>query len=259
MTRLLLPIALLLSLVGCERSPEPAAPAIDVATPPAPAPAATVVPAELQARAIRFTLKDTTGCDDRCARFEADWLDFPQQPALNRLVLDHVSAPEADSTKSALTRQGREFLRDAMEAQEPWEQIFKVNMIPGLGDVSVIEVVAYSYTGGAHGMTTISTLNFDRATNQVLSLSDIIQPERESQFWQIARRAHEQWINAQDDPASFDGWPFVPTSTFLLTPDALQLQYDPYAIGPYSMGSPLINIAYERLQDVLRREFLPER
>lgn len=207
---------------------------------------------------IRFTLKDTTGCDDRCASFEVEWIEFPRDAALNRLVLDQVNAPADLPTKAALSKQGQDFLRDAMEAQEPWEQIFKVNVLPGLANVSVIEVVAYSYTGGAHGMTTISTINVDRASKHVLNWSDILRPGQEASFWQIARRVHREWVAQQEDPLSYEGWPFVPTSMFLLTPEALVLQYDPYAIGPYSMGSPTISISYERLAEVLKPSYLPE-
>jgi hypothetical protein len=263
--RLTLPLcvlALLSALAGCERTPEPSA--ASKQTPPATAKAqpeqkSRVAAADLVTNPIRFTLKDSTGCDDRCASFEVEWVEFPDEPALNSVVLDQVSAPAEMPTKAALSRQGQDFLRDAMEAQEPWEQVFKVSVLPGLADVSVIEVVAYSYTGGAHGMTSISTVNFDRATKQILSLSDVLLPDKEAQFWQITRRVHQEWMAKQEDPHSYDGWPFVPTSMFLLTPEGLVLQYDPYAIGPYSMGTPTIAISYERLRDVLRPSYLPER
>lgn len=256
-------LSLMALLSACERASESAPEKANVAsvdaTKPTVAPMPSPAAPALKVSPINFTLKDTTGCDDRCASFSVQWLEFPRDPALNRLVLDQVSAPVAATTKAALSRQGQDFLRDAMEAQEPWEQAFTVTLLPGLGDVSVIEVVAYSFTGGAHGMTSISTINYDRAGKKTLQLSDIIVPASDAQFWQIARRAHGEWVAKQDDPQSFEGWPFVPTSTFLLTPDALVLQYDPYAIGPYSMGLPAIPIGYERLREVLQPSYLPER
>ncbi|MEO6699119.1 MAG: DUF3298 domain-containing protein [Paraperlucidibaca sp.] len=257
-------LALLTGLVGCERTPEPAAELDKVV--PTPATAETKsekksvdAAPELVTNPIRFTLKDSTGCDDRCASFEVEWIEFPREAALNSLVLDQVSAPTELPTKAALSKQGQDFLRDAMEAQEPWEQIFKVSVLPGVANISVIEVVAYSYTGGAHGMTTISTINFDRATKQTLNLSDVLLPEKDAQFWHIARRVHQEWMAKQEDAQSYEGWPFVPTSMFLLTPEGLVLQYDPYAIGPYSMGTPTITISYERLRDVLKPSYLLER
>jgi len=132
-------------------------------------------------------------------------------------------------------------LRAVTEHQEPWKQACRLNVLPGLGAVSVIEVTAYSYTGGAHGMTTISTINYDRANKRALSLTDILLPEKESQFWQIARRVHREWVTQQDDPLNYQGWPFQSTSMFLLTHEGLDLQYDPYAIGPYSRGTPTIH------------------
>lgn len=256
----LLLLSLLAALVGCERKPAEVPRESVPVTQPA---ASTDVPAPQAAPAlvtnpIRFTLKDSTGCDDRCARFAVEWIEFPRDAALNRLVLDQVNAPADLPTKAALSKQGQDFLRDAMEAQEPWEQTFTVSVLPGLANVSVIEVVAYSYTGGAHGMTSISTLNVDRSSKHVLGWNDILLPDKEAQFWQIARRVHQEWMAQQDDPLSYEGWPFVPTAVFLLTPEALVLQYDPYAIGPYSMGSPTIAISYERLRDVMQPSYLPE-
>lgn len=260
----LLSLFMLVLLVGCERKPtdapgEPAVKTEAIAVTAKPVKQSPAAAPALVTNPIRFTLKDSTGCDDRCASFVVEWVEFPRDAALNRLVLDQVSAPAELPTKAALSKQGQDFLRDAMEAQEPWEQVFKVSVLPGLGNVSVIEVVAYSYTGGAHGMTTISTLNIDRASRQVLTWNDILLPEKEAQFWQIARRVHQEWRSQQEDPLSYESWPFVPTSMFLLTPESLMLQYDPYAIGPYSMGSPTIAISYERLRDVLQPSYLPER
>ncbi len=259
--RLLLPLCAVAVLAGCERKPEAAlepekvAPTAAVEAIEQPA---TFAPA-LTTNPIRFTLKDSIDCGDRCASFEVEWIEFPRNAELNSLVLDQVNAPAGLSTKAALSKQGQDFLRDAMEAQEPWEQIFRVSVLPGLGDVSVIEVLAYSYTGGAHGMTTISTINYDRANKRALSLTDILLPEKETQFWQIARRVHREWVDQQDDPLNYAGWPFQSTSMFLLTPEGLDLQYDPYAIGPYSMGTPTITISYDRLRDVLKPDYLPER
>lgn len=259
--RLILPFCAIAVLASCERKPEAALEPEKVAPAPvveAVKPSITSAPA-LTTNPIRFTLKDSIDCGDRCASFEVEWVEFPRNAELNSVVLDQVNAPAGLSTKAALSKQGQDFLRDAMEAQEPWEQIFRVSVLPGLGDISVIEVLAYSYTGGAHGMTTISTINFDRAGKRVLTLPDILLPEKESQFWQIARRVHREWVAQQDDPLNYEGWPFQSTSMFLLTPEGLGLQYDPYAIAPYSMGTPKITISYDRLRDVLKPDYLPER
>lgn len=227
-------------------------------------PAEAVVPPSSQTAAIAplsfgITLK-AAGCHQRCASFKAEWLSFPAQPALDAALRQVAEAPQGGDVESALHRLGEGFLADAAAAGEPWEQVLKASSLPGLNDVSVIDTENYSYTGGAHGMTAVAYVNWDRRLGRVLKLADVILPGQEPAFWREAQRAHQVWVRGHDDAAALgEGWPFGKTENFALKPDALVLKYQPYAIGPYSEGTPEIRLDYARLGSVLRPEYLPAR
>lgn len=234
-----------LVLTACERKPASAPAAPDEAQAPA-----------LQAVPFKVVLKGE-GCRSRCPSFSADWLRFPGQPALDRALLALVEVP-GEQPEKGLRDYATAFLSDAAGAG--WEQIMQARLKAGLGAVSVIDTESYSYTGGAHGMTTVAYLNWDRRQSRVLRLEDALLPGREPAFWQEVQLAHQAWVRTHDDAATLGaGWPFERTSNFALLPDALVLKYQPYAIAPYSEGTPELRVPYARLAGILKPEYLPAR
>lgn len=243
----------LLALSACERKKPVEAPQPSAQTGRVTAPALAV-------QAFKVELQADSQCRDRCAEFKAEWLHFPQQPGLDAALLMVAEAPAGLAAQEAIQRLGKSFLADAVEAREGWQQLLAAELDAGLNDVSVIDVENYSYTGGAHGMTTATYVNWDRRQNRVLKLADVILPGHEPAFWREAQRAHQAWVRGHDDAASLGaGWPFGKTDNFALKPDVLVLKYQPYAIGPYSEGTPEIRLDYARLAGVLRPEYLPGR
>ena len=82
----------------------------------------------------------------------------------------------------------------------------------------------------------------------------------QSPLWREAKAAHQQWLAQQPDAKSLaDGWPFDKTDVMALMPTGLALKYQPYSIGPYSMGTPEIVIPYERLTGIFKPDYLPLR
>lgn len=242
-----------LGLTACERKKPVEEP---------PAGAATTVSAEiaLPSTPVEVKLKGQ-GCGDRCAEFEADWLGFPGQPALDAALLGLIDAPAGNADVAGVIRQmGQRFMTEAAEAGEPWQQDIEAELKTGVGQVSVIQVTVYTFTGGAHGMTSITPVNWDRQLGRQLALTDIILPGRADAFWAEARKAHQAWAHSRDNSGALAaGWPFATTALFALRKDGLELQYQPYEIGPYSEGAPDIRIDYARLRDVLKPEYLPAR
>lgn len=239
-----------LALTACERK-KPAEAA------PAPVAARQIAPA-LVAQKFKVVLKGDSKCRDRCAEFKAEWLSFPQQPALDAALLAVAEAPAGRAAQAGITQLGKSFLADAAEAHEGWQQSLEAEVDEGLNDVTLIDTENYSYTGGAHGMTVVAYVNWDRRLGKVLKLADVILPGGEAAFWREAQRAHQTWVRSHDDAASLGaGWPFGKTDNFALKPDGLVLKYQPYAIGPYSEGTPEIQLDYARLAGVLKPEYLP--
>jgi len=227
--------------------------------PPAVKPLAVAATAELPAKPLRLKLKDPA-CHGRCAEFDFDALQFPGAPALTDAVLLTLEAAPGKSPEQRVLNLGKTFIKEAAEFHEPWQQIVKVQQRPGLRTVVVLDVDNYSYTGGAHGMNVVSALNWDTKLQRVVTLKDWLLPNQEAAFWRQAKAAHQHWLSQQPDAKSLaDGWPFDKTDVMALLPAGLFLKYQPYSIGPYSMGTPEIVIPYERLTGIFKPDYLPLR
>lgn len=193
-------------------------------------------------------------CEGACTEYSAQWLVFPDQPKLNDYFAQLRMLPKAESITEALRLDGRAFIQEA--DGESWQHSTEMKRLSGLPNVTVIELSVYAFTGGAHGNSSIVTANIDNRTMQVLTLDDIVKPGRLNAFWNVVRKEHRQWAKVNID-GDLSTWPFVTTEMFLLRPKAIELQYDPYAIGPYAVGAPRLRIPYDQLIDILEPEWLP--
>ena len=117
----------------------------------------------------------------------------------------------------------------------------------------------YQYTGGAHGNFYSSGYNIDMKTGKVLPLSDIINNDS----FDILSYECEQAIldsfqvNSLTEAGLFDDEISVPPDQdYYIIPGALVLQFDPYEIGPFSMGELNVEIPFNKIKDILK-ENLP--
>lgn len=251
----LIGVALLASLGWWQWQPNPPA----LATLPAPTRVEVVaMAAELPAKPLRLTLK-VPACLERCAEFELNALQFPKAPELTHAFLAAIDAPAGPSPEERVMAMAKTLLKEAAEFHEPWQQIVKAQQVPGISNIVVIDIDNYTYTGGAHGMNVVSALNWDTRLQRVVTLKDILLPEQADAFWREAKQVHQKWSAMQPDAKSLvDGWPFDKTDVFALLPAGLVLKYQPYALGPYSMGTPELVIPYARLGGILKSEYLPK-
>lgn len=251
----LIGVALLASLGWWQWQPETPA----LATLPK-ASMAPLVPetAELPAKPLRLTLRDPA-CTTRCAEFDLDALQFPKEPALTEAFLAAIDAPAGATTEQRVHAMAKTLLKEAAEFHEPWKQIVKAQQLPGIAHIVVIDIDNYTYTGGAHGTNVVSALNWDTRSQRVVTLNDMLLPQQAPAFWREAKVAHQKWLAIQPDAQSLvDGWPFDKTDVIALLPTGLVLKYQPYALGPYSMGTPELVIPYDRLKGIFKSEYLPK-
>ena len=203
------------------------------------------------------------GCQgERCSLVNVDTLQFAEQPALNALIERALLAMTVEEAESPLPASLREYSRTQLQRephkQETWLQ---AKLIDQHDDLLVIELSSYLYRGGAHGMPGRAFINYSISRQRALPLAELLQPGQEAAFWEAASEAHQRWFKAQqiDDPQEFRRiWPFQPTANIALLRDKVLLKYDVYAIAPYSMGHPTLEIPYRRLRNILRPEYLPQ-
>ncbi len=198
---------------------------------------------------------------ERCSLVNVDTLKFADEPRLTALIEQALLAMTRENATQALPAslrvRGDELLREQPEGWETWLQ---AKLIDSHDDLLVVELSSYLYRGGAHGMPGRGFLNYSQREQRVLRLDDLLLPGQEAAFWQEASEAHQRWLASQeiDDPAEFRrSWPFQPTTNIALLRDKVLLKYDVYALAPYAMGHPSLEIPYARLEGILRTEYLP--
>ena len=112
----------------------------------------------------------------------------------------------------------------------------------------------YQYTGGAHGNYFALGFNINMPDAALLSLTDIIQ---EGKLDLLAYECEETILenyqaNSLFEAGLFENEIIIPgDQDFYIIPGALVLQFDPYEIGPYSMGEIVVEIPFEKIRDIL--------
>jgi len=262
-SRVLFPLAAtcLLGLAGCAGSPSDN---ISLAGPQAAAPAAAAgTDGGLATEAVKWK-RGKPGCKGQCPTLEVDSVRFPGDEKLSALV-DHALValtgldPDQPRPYATVSEYEQYFWQTAGPRDET---VLKASVKRQSGDLVVLQIDSYQYTGGAHGIPATQYLNCLRSREQVLSLEDVLLPGRRDGYVQALRRAHQRWLasnpDAQQDPATYDRlWPFQESDNFALGDDGVIVKYSAYSIAPYSHGEPELVIPYGDLRDVLKPDYLP--
>lgn len=134
---------------------------------------------------------------------------------------------------------------------------------------------SYSFTGGAHGNSGISAKTLDSKIGAELSLSDIISDKAALETYLIEKLEEE--YGSQD--MLFEGWedqvrneikelPYEPSDgelretlnmqlDFAVTENGLRVYFDPYEIGPWALGTVIVDVPYAEEGIGFNEAYLP--
>ena len=213
------------------------------------------------------------GCQraDDCASVTVKREVFADQPGLNAAIrrglleqLQGNGESLAAGSSDSLEQVAEEFLQQASKAAEisraRWQLSGEASKLARRGNTLTVAIRSYMYSGGAHGLPATHWLNWDLAADKALALTDILQPGQAQLFWKRAEDAHRSWQASQNLGADFgENWPFTRSDDFRLTDAGITLLYGVYSIAPYSMGEVELTVPWDRLGDVVRAEYRPER
>lgn len=127
------------------------------------------------------------------------------------------------------------------------------------GQYLTLEIEGYTFTGGAHGMSTAAVATFQVTTGKKLTIHDLVKDSvalkvlAEKAF--RAKRA--DIFNPTDgtDPFQFDEtFPFALPQNYGLMPEGIYCYYVPYEVGPYAIGSTQFVVPYSDLNNILKVE-----
>lgn len=140
----------------------------------------------------------------------------------------------------------------------PYEYIVEVRVLHGTYTTSVI-LVKYSYTGGAHGMTSYETMTvMNTAEGEEVTITDLY-PTPEAQENLVT--AIEQNLLAREEAGDlflFEGAveeiSFDQLSTYTIENNSFILYFGQYEIAPYSSGIIDVEIPLTQEQRILLKE-----
>jgi len=120
----------------------------------------------------------------------------------------------------------------------------------------VLKNAMTSYTGGAHGMYSSRFQNMDMKSerdwdiNQVLNDTVALKP-----YLELAARDYFGVQSTEDISSRLLVTEIPATSNFYVTPSGLTFVYNPYEIASYADGEIQLFIPYEKLMNLLTRDF----
>ncbi len=224
---------------------------------------------KLESRQESFERR-ASGCaaGQDCATVSVRREVFERRPALNKTVLRQLIRQlqgngEDQTSATSLEEVADNFLAEAAQVEgvgsAPWQLTGEARHLSRHDNLLTIEINSYLYTGGAHGMPSVHWLNWDLATDERVSLGQVIRNGKRKQFWKEAKAAHQRWLDEQPgaNREFRQMWPFRRSEDFRLGDEGLVLQYDVYVLGPYVLGPVQLTIPWEDLRGLVREQYLP--
>ena len=185
---------------------------------------------------------------------------------LKKMLLDQLQGfGEAKTTTKniGLEQVAQDFIAEAEKvtgmSSANWQLNGEVKTLARSGELLTVAISTYIYSGGAHGMPATQWLNWDLAKDREVKLSDVIAPQQENAFWQLAQVEHQNWLEAMSADEGFrQNWPFQRSEDFRFTQDGLVLRYGVYTLGPYSMGDVELVMPREKLSGLIKASYLSQ-
>ncbi len=111
----------------------------------------------------------------------------------------------------------------------------------------------YTYTGGAHGMTVETMMNFDKTTGALLKESDIFKEGYEKDLSEMLT-AHlpEAFENPEDAGMLFQK-EISPNGNFSVSEKGITYTFNQYEIGPYSLGIIEVTIPWNEIDNIIKK------
>jgi len=124
-----------------------------------------------------------------------------------------------------------------------------------------VEFSGYNYSGGAHGIPFVKTLNFDLKTGKELKLNDIFKTDsnylnyfstqsKQKLATKFANTDMQEYFNEGLEPKNenYENWSFTPNG-------GINITFGAYQVVAYAFGTPTIHFTTEDLKDILKTEY----
>lgn len=142
-----------------------------------------------------------------------------------------------------------------------WVFSFETDFRVTLNNADFLSLVLdyYEYTGGAHGNYYSIGYNIRLSDGEILTLKDILKP---NSLQALSEFCVEEILNMFDanslNDAGFfeDDLDISDDQDFYITPDALVIQFDPYEVAPFAMGSIEVKLKFSQIKNILKENLI---
>ena len=208
-----------------------------------------------------------------CCLFE---LDAPEYPALEEAVAQYNTETEQNwiTSMNDLKSWAREDYNAAVaegyEFYGPY--VSEDEMYITRADDKVLSAVTgnYWYSGGAHGMSGYSAVNFDTQTGRKLAVEDVIPntaalpnalaTEMLEQYPHLEEATQNMWQMSLEDylasyltPEEVDD--ITPEFTWTLGYEGVTFYFGAYEIGSYADGNQVVVLTYNEYPELFNKEY----
>lgn len=109
-------------------------------------------------------------------------------------------------------------------------------------------VTGYTFTGGAHGMTVETALNFDMKTGNLLTESDFFKEGYKDRLPGLLSSHLAESLENPSDTSMLFTQEIGPNGNFAIGEKGVTYIYNQYEIGPYVMGIIRVTVPWEELE-----------
>ena len=138
------------------------------------------------------------------------------------------------------------------------EAIINTRTEDGKEGIVTYYINMYNFTGGAHGLEQLLTLNFDKTTGKTITLDDVMVTGYQMRLNELLQKALLEKADCKDinelhDKGYLFSMEMYPSSNFVLGKDGVTFIYNPYEIAPYALGRIELTLSYSTLEPIMKK------
>lgn len=140
-----------------------------------------------------------------------------------------------------------------VEGQLSWDDYINGYFTDGYKKLRSYIVEYYSFRGGAHGINTLTALVFDKNSGELVQEKDIFVEDYSDSLAEFLRKhLLESFDGNEEEYGSLFITDIVSNGNFEPGKTGITWYYQPYEIGPYSLGVIPVSIPWSELKPLLK-------
>ncbi|QEC52977.1 uncharacterized protein DUF3298 [Anseongella ginsenosidimutans] len=232
------------------------------------------------------TYEQESDCDTAQTECTSIYFSYPRivgsgNRALNdtlSLQIERWLTGSADTAETGLSPEafGKAFINDYEkfssefpDSRAKWFIRREVEIIANNDHFITLQLSEENYLGGAHGMNIHLFANFIPSGGHRIYLDELVAEGQMETLEKIAESLFREETGIPEGQSLKDagyfymendggGSPFHLTENFAITREGLLFYYNPYDIAPYSMGSTVLKVPFDKVEGTLKRQGILE-